>query len=97
MNTDNNFFGYSQSNNSLVPFESSIISLARNEFLVWFEGLQYHNPKVNRRFSRPVYISFDYPNTGLTDDDMRDYIQDAINLSGSNWRGFNAKNMTVSI
>jgi hypothetical protein len=97
VNTKNDFFGYSKSNNSLVPFESSMISLAWDEYLVWFEGLQYHNPKVNRRYSRPVYISFDYYSTKLSDDDMLDYIQDAINLSGANWRGFNAKNMPVSI
>jgi hypothetical protein len=29
--------------------------------------------------------------------DIIKYLQDAINLSGANWRGFNAKTMPVSM
>ena len=97
INSDNDFFGYSHTNNSLVPFESTYVSLAKDEFLVWFEGLQYHNPKVARRYSRPVHIEFYYANTTLSDNDRLEYLQDAVNLSGANWRGFNAKNLPVSI
>jgi hypothetical protein len=97
INAKNQFFGYSNTNNSLVPFESSYVSLARNEFLVWFEGLQYHNPKVVRRYSRPIHIAFHYSNTKLSMEDRLNYLQDTINLSGANWRGFNAKNLPVSI
>jgi len=97
INSDNDFFGYSHTNNSLVPFESTYVSLARDEFLVWFEGLQYHNPKVARRYSRPVHIEFHYANTTLSDNARIDYLQDTVNLSGANWRGFNAKNLPVSI
>jgi Piwi domain len=97
INSDNDFFGYSDENNSLVPFESTYISLARDEFLVWFEGLQYHNPKVARRYSRPVHIEFHYTSTTLSDNARIEYLQDTVNLSGANWRGFNAKNLPVSI
>lgn len=97
INSNNDFFGYSHTNNSLVPFESTYVSIARDEFLVWFEGLQYHNPKVARRYSRPVHIQFHYASTTLSDNDRLEYLQDAINLSGANWRGFNAKNLPVSI
>ena len=96
INANNPFFGYSQTNNSLVPFESTYISLARDEYLVWFEGLQYHNPKVSRRYSNPIHIVFHYSNTELTPNDQLDYLQDTVNLSGANWRGFNAKNLPVS-
>ena len=97
INTNNEFFGWSKSNNSLVPFESTYTALANDEFLVWFEGLQYHNPKVARRYAHPIHIAFHYANTYLSDTDKRDYLQDAVNLSGANWRGFNAKNIPVSI
>lgn len=97
INANNDFFGYSHMNNSLVPFESSYVFLAKDEFLVWFEGLQYHNPKVARRYSRPIHIAFHYSNTKLSPKDRLDYLQDTVNLSGANWRGFNAKNLPVSI
>lgn len=97
INVNNDFFGYSTTNNSLVPFESTYTSLAWDEFLIWFEGLQYHNPKVSRRYSRPIHIFFHYSNSELSPIDRLDYLQDALNLSGANWRGFNAKNLPVSI
>jgi hypothetical protein len=97
INASNDFFGYSQTNNSLVPFESTYVSLAWDEFLVWFEGLQYNNPKAARRYSHPVHITFHYSNVDLSTKDRLDFVQDAVNLSGANWRGFNAKSMPVSI
>lgn len=97
INENNDFFGYSTINNSLVPFESTYANLAGDEFLVWFEGLQYHNPKVARRYSRPIHIAFHYSKPQLSEKDHLNYLQDALNLSGANWRGFNAKNLPVSI
>jgi hypothetical protein len=97
INSRNKFFGYSHTNNSLVPFESTYVTLAWNEYLVWFEGLQYHNPKVARRYDRPIHIKFYYSSSELSLADQLDYLQDAVNLSGANWRGFNAKNLPVSI
>ena len=96
-NDKNKFFGYSTSSNSMIPYESSYVQLSRNEFLVWFEGLQYHTPNVRSKIERPMYIEFIYPKRGLTKDKMKDYLQDAVNLSGANWRGFNAKSMPVSV
>ena len=96
-NDRNKFFGYSIQNNSMIPYESSFIEISRNEFLVWFEGLQYHNPNVRDRIGRPMHIEFIYPKKGLSEDKMRDYLQDAVNLSGANWRGFNAKSMPISV
>ncbi|MCL4504571.1 MAG: hypothetical protein M1434_00625 [Chloroflexi bacterium] len=95
-NDDNKYFGYAASNNSLVPFESTCLALSRDEFLIWFEGLQYNNPRISKRIGQPVHIQFIYPQD-LSDEQKRVYLQDAINLSGANWRGFNAKNLPVSI
>jgi hypothetical protein len=94
---ESKFFGYAPANNSLVPYESSYIKLSSNEFLVWFEGLQFHNPNVRKRYGRPVHVRFDYPRGSIPEDWKRDHLQDAVNLSGANWRGFNAKSLPVSV
>jgi len=97
INIDNDFFGFNSNQNSLVPYESTYINLSSKEFLVWFEGLQSHNPVINRRISGPVYIEFYYSNKELTMDIKRKYLQDILNLSGANWRGFNAKMSPISV
>ena len=96
VNTHNKFFGYDLKSNSMVPFESSYLKLSQKEYLVWFEGLQYHNPNVYRRFSGPTHIEFYYSSRDL-DGTEKSYLQGALNLSGANWRGFNAKSLPVSI
>lgn len=96
VNTNNKFFGYNLRVNSLVPYESTYIKLSARDYLVWFEGLQYHNPSVYRRFAGPTHIEFHYSNRDIWGSE-RLYLQDAINLSGANWRGFNAKSLPVSI
>jgi hypothetical protein len=45
----------------------------------------------------PLHVKFTYPGEGLTPDQQRAHLQDAINLSGANWRGFNAKSLPVSV
>jgi hypothetical protein len=96
-NDSNKFFGYSPGSNSMIPYESTFIRLSSREFLVWFEGLQYHSPNVNRRIGGPVHIAFIYPEHDLDDQMKINYLQDSLNLSGANWRGFNAKSLPVSI
>jgi len=96
-NEKSKHFGFDLNNNSKVPFESSCVDLGKGEYLVWFEGLQYHNPTVRRRFSRPMHIEFCYHNHNTAREEEISFLQDAINLSGANWRGFNAKSFPVSI
>jgi len=94
INVDNRFFGFSN-HNTLVPYESSYIQLASNQFLVWFEGLNYGKEIVDKRLSNPVHLEF--LNIGARVEDYKSYLQDIINLSGANWRGFNAKSVPISI
>lgn len=94
INVENRFFGFSN-HNTLVPYESSYVQLARNQFLVWFEGLNYGKEIVDKRLSNPVHIEF--LNIGENIIDYKPYLQDIINLSGANWRGFNAKSVPISI
>lgn len=97
VNTENKFFGYNIDINSLVPYESTYIKLSNKEYLVWFEGLQFHNTKTLKRYSGPIHIEFRYTNKELTTTEKIAYLQDVLNLSGANWRGFNAKSSPVSI
>ena len=100
INNKSDFFGFDYSNNGLVPFESTYVKISSNEFLVWFEGLQYNNPKITKRFGNPLLITFWYTNK---ESQYQDYnfkeslLQDCINLSGANWRGFKAKQLPVSV
>lgn len=95
INTDNKFFGFSN-HNTEVPYESSYIRLANNEYLVWFEGLQYGKEIVYQRVGNPVHIKFLNSKSSSREEDQT-YLQDVLNLSGANWRGFNAKSIPISI
>jgi len=95
VNLDNKYFGYSY-HNTLVPYESSFVKLSRSEYLVWFEGLLYGKEVVDKRLASPVHIQF-LNLSGQRSFDERKYLQDVLNLSGANWRGFNAKSIPISI
>lgn len=97
LNQRNKYFAFSSGSNSMIPYESSVLQLSRDEYLVWFEGLQLHKPNVSSRVQRPLHIEFLYSNKELDRARHREYLQDAINVSGANWRGFNAKSLPVSI
>ena len=87
-NDRNRFFGFSIGHNSLVPHESTVIRLSHNEFLIWFEGLQYGQATLRKAVGNPMHVKFTYPNEELSKNQQRAHLQDAINLSGANWRGF---------
>ncbi len=95
INTNNKFFGFSN-HNTEVPYESSFIRLSNDEYLVWFEGLQYGKEIVYQRVGNPVHIKFLNSKSTSKDEDLT-YLQDVLNLSGANWRGFNAKSIPISI
>ena len=96
-NENSKYFGFSLHNNSMVPYESTCVPIGNKNYLVWFEGLQLHNPTIERRISRPMHVEITYESKELSLSEQQAYLQDAINLSGANWRGFNAKTMPVSI
>ena len=100
INSEHKYFGYDLSKNALVPYESSCISISNNEFLIWFEGLQYNNSAFTKLIGAPVYINFwhsNKPNLLQNRDYRRNLLQDCISLSGANWKGFKAKQLPVSI
>lgn len=97
INVDNRFFGYSDYN-SKIPLSGSYIELSEVEFLVWFEGLQQGKEQLvtAQSVTNPVHIEF-LDCDGLPSETVTTYLQDIINLSGANWRGYNAKHTPVSI
>ena len=97
-NARNPFFGYSIQHNSRMPYESTLLPLSNQEYLVWFEGLQYGRQTVRGMVGGPLHAAFMYPTADeLSQGQKRDHLQDALNLSGANWRGFNAKALPVSV
>ncbi|MEZ5277053.1 MAG: Piwi domain-containing protein [Opitutaceae bacterium] len=96
VNHKSRFFGANRNVNSLVPFEGTRVKLGHCEYLVWFEGIFPDKPTVTKAFPGPTHLQF----LSITDDNrINDEIllQDLVNLSGANWRGFNAKSAPVSI
>ena len=95
INTENKFFGFSD-HNTKIPYESTYVELSDEEYLVWFEGLNYGKENVYKKVGNPVHIKF---LRGENEDKSQDisYLQDVINLSGANWRGFNSKLTPISI
>ena len=96
INVINKFFGYSFYNSN-IPLAGSCLQLGKHDYLVWFEGLQQGKTQVvsAQNISNPVHIQFIY-GPEMTDEEIKAYLQDIINLSGANWRGFNAKHEPVS-
>ena len=94
INTKNKFFGFSNHNTN-IPYESSYVNLSENEYLIWFDGLVEGKESVYQKVGNPIHIKFlNTPNEDKESD--LTYLQDVINLSGANWRGFNAKQMPIS-
>lgn len=95
INTHHKFFGYSN-HNTFVPYESTYIQLAKDEYLVWFDGLVRGKENVFQKVGNPIHIKFLHSDNVNADNEI-EYLQDAINLSGANWRGFNARQTPISI
>jgi len=96
VNHKTRFFGANRNVNSLVPFEGTRVKLGHGEHLVWFEGIDADKPTVTKAFPGPTHIQF-----LRVDEDHaiaeEILLQDLVNLSGANWRGFNAKSAPVSV
>ncbi|MFA5262700.1 MAG: Piwi domain-containing protein [Opitutaceae bacterium] len=96
VNQRNRFFAVNRSVNSLVPYEASYLSLGHSEYLLWFEGIFPDNQSVKKVIPGPTHLSFLKVSEGQLIGDEQ-ILQDLVNLSGANWRGFNAKSAPVSV
>lgn len=96
VNQHNRFFAFNESVNSLIPYEGTYSRLDKDEFLVWFEGLFPDKPTASKAVPGPTHLKFlraSHPD--LIGNEA--ILQDLLNLSGANWRGFNAKSTPVSV
>ena len=96
VNQKNDYFGTNPCVNSLVPYEGTVSKLGGGEYLIWFEGISPDNQTVTKAFPGPTHVKF---LRASSEDSIADelILQDLVNLSGANWRGFNAKNSPVSV
>jgi argonaute-like protein implicated in RNA metabolism and viral defense len=90
------FFGANRGANSLVPFEGTCVKLGFSEYLVWFEGIFPDKPTVTKAFPGPTHLQFlrVSEEKHISEETL---LQELMNLSGANWRGFNAKSAPVSV
>lgn len=96
VNHKSRFFGVNRDVNSLVPYEATQVRLGPKEYLVWFEGIYPDKPTVTKAFPGPTHLQF----LRVSDEaSIPDHVllQDLVNLSGANWRGFNARSAPVSV
>jgi hypothetical protein len=96
INDKSDIIGFNLEKNSLVPYESSYIQISDKQYLIWTEGLNFHNSKAIKRYGNPLHIDFHYSNQLDSFKNHKAYLQDILNLSGANYRGFNAKSLPVS-
>ena len=96
-NDHNDFMGFSVAHNSRIPAEGLVVPLSRKDFLLWFSGLGAEDSKAPKKPERPVHVQVLYPAEPLSDEMLRRLLQDAMNIAGANWRGFNAKSLPISI
>ena len=96
VNHKSRFFGVNRGVNSLVPYEATRVKLGPREYLVWFEGIFPDRPTVTKAFPGPTHLQIlrVHDEGGIPDEVL---LQDLVNLSGANWRGFNAKSAPVSV
>lgn len=96
VNEKHRFFGYAN-NNSRVPIEGSVAYISNHAALLWFEGLRSPNDIIGKRVSGPMHVEFLWPRDSVEPEMRTEHLQDLFNLSGTNWRGFNARSTPISI
>ncbi len=94
VNTKHKFLGFGD-HNTCVPYESTYVQISKNEFLIWAEGLQYGKEVLHKRVSEPLYVDFIKSQEEWAT--KKECLQDILNLTGANWRGFNSKAQPISI
>lgn len=90
------FLATNRAVNSRVPYEGSFVRLSRSEYLIWFEGIFRDKPNLSKALPGPTHIQF-LRSPGSDETDHLLVLQELVDLSGANWRGFNAKSVPVSV
>ena len=96
VNTDHHYLGFNSNRETLIPDENTVLKLRRSSYLVWPDGTPPEGVAQTRP-SSPIFVVFDQADPPIGEQEERDFLQDICNLSGANWRGFNAKARPVSV
>ena len=96
INTEHHYMGFDSRRETLVPTENAIMRIKPRGYLVWPDGTP-SGGVVSSRPSNPIYAIFDRMEPPISMREEKDLLQDLCNLSGVNWRGFNAKARPVSV
>lgn len=96
VNTEHRYLAFDSVRETNIPDENTVMRLGRSAYLVWPDGTP-PGGVAQTRPSSPVYIAFDRADPPINEDVERELLQDICNLSGVNWRGFNAKARPVSV
>lgn len=96
INTEHHYMGFDSRRETLVPTENAIMRIRPRGYLVWPDGTP-SGGVVSSRPSNPIYAIFDRMEPQVSMQEEKDLLQDLCNLSGVNWRGFNAKARPVSV
>lgn len=95
INPTTHFVGANDAQNSLVPFEATQVSLGARKSLIWFDGIRPQDPTVRRVYAGPALVELMnlQSSDGHSEEDL---LQELLDLSGANWRGFNARSAPIS-
>lgn len=96
VNTEHHYEAFDGSHATMVPDENTILKIQRGQYLVWPDGTPSGGVMPTRP-SSPLFVAFDRCEPPLTQNTEIDLLQGLCNLSGANWRGFNAKARPVSV
>jgi len=96
VNTEHHYQGFDPIRETMVPDENTVLKIRRGTYLIWPDGTPAGGISTTRP-SGPVFVVFDRADPPISEVVERDMLQDLCNLSGANWRGFNAKARPVSV
>ena len=96
VNSEHHYQGFDGKRETLIPDENTFMKVRRSTYLIWPDGTPSGGVAPSRP-SNPVFIAFDRADPPINEHVERELLQDLCNLSGVNWRGFNAKARPVSV
>lgn len=96
VNTEHHYQGFDPVRETMVPDENTVLKIRRGTYLIWPDGTPAGGISTTRP-SGSVFVAFDRADPPISEVMERNMLQDLCNLSGANWRGFNAKARPVSV
>lgn len=96
VNAEHHYEAFDMSRATMVPDENSVLAIKKGCYLVWPDGTPAGGVMPTRP-SGPLFVSFDKCKSELSKNTEIELLQGLCDLSGANWRGFNARARPVSV